>query len=179
MNNSNRNQQILYRFFDSEENLVYVGITNDWKHRFHDHERQARWWSEVAKVTFERYEDRESVSAAEIKAIKTEQPKYNKQHHPEYLSPNQHFQQIKFWVHTDIKPDKDHERLVEILKFWHEEDEIWKKQSKHLAYWLVTLVKPLLMEGALCRNCRGMYDRRWLFDWANYSAVDRGEPEWQ
>lgn len=74
---SDDSSQALYRFWDAEGALLYIGITHRLNDRLSHHKKFKPWWWEVAAVTIERYPDRESVAAAEVLAIKTESPKYN------------------------------------------------------------------------------------------------------
>lgn len=67
----------LYRFFDASGALLYVGITNNPARRFTQHGVDREWWHEVETIRMQRFDDRESVLAAEREAIKTEQPRYN------------------------------------------------------------------------------------------------------
>jgi len=75
----------LYRFFDHDGLLLYVGITNDLGTRLSDHRRDKPWWAEVARVMVAQFESREAVLAAEKVAIRTEQPKYNVAHNETVL----------------------------------------------------------------------------------------------
>lgn len=67
----------LYRFFDLDKRLLYVGITNSPPARFRRHGSQKEWWEEVSSITLERFPDRASLKAAETKAIRSEDPVYN------------------------------------------------------------------------------------------------------
>jgi predicted GIY-YIG superfamily endonuclease len=69
---------VLYRFFDGDGGLLYVGITNNLWHRVGSHSELQLWWSQVATATVEHYPDRRSLSDAERVAIKTEHPRHNK-----------------------------------------------------------------------------------------------------
>ncbi len=70
----------LYRFFAEDGALLYVGITADLPARFGRHRDGKPWWSTVANITVEHFEDRRSVLAAEKAAIEAERPLYNTQH---------------------------------------------------------------------------------------------------
>jgi predicted GIY-YIG superfamily endonuclease len=70
----------LYRFFDADGVLLYIGITADVPARFKKHRDQKPWWNDVARIAIEQFPDRESVLAAEKRAIKAEQPRWNIQH---------------------------------------------------------------------------------------------------
>lgn len=70
----------LYRFFDKDGKLLYVGITERFGQRWGDHAKQKHWWPEVAKAEAEWHETREAAASAEIAAIKAEEPRYNVVH---------------------------------------------------------------------------------------------------
>lgn len=68
---------VLYRFFDAEDVLLYVGRTVDPGSRWKNHSKAKPWWIDVVTVRAEHFPDLESVSAAERRAIETEHPRYN------------------------------------------------------------------------------------------------------
>ncbi|MGY6251143.1 hypothetical protein ACXIUS_26985 [Bosea thiooxidans] len=67
----------LYRHWDEEDNLLYVGISLSAVARLSDHMANSQWASDIAKVTVEYYASRPDALAAEQKAIETEAPAYN------------------------------------------------------------------------------------------------------
>jgi hypothetical protein len=69
----------LYRFFDDDGNLLYVGITLDPGRRWRKH-RGRPWWRFVADITVEQYTSRSAVLRAERRAIITEHPALNVLH---------------------------------------------------------------------------------------------------
>jgi hypothetical protein len=77
----------LYRFWDAGGDLLYVGITGIRDARWRAHGNQKPWWREVATVTVEHYDDRKSLAAAEIAAIRAEKPRYNVAHTAAALAP--------------------------------------------------------------------------------------------
>lgn len=70
-------QHLLYRFFDAEGVLLYIGRTNDLRRRFDGHSRAQPWWDEVVRSTVETLPDLPALKAAEKQAILDEHPKYN------------------------------------------------------------------------------------------------------
>lgn len=70
----------LYRHFDKEGRLLYVGISQSAIVRLAQHKQTASWFDEVTTVTIENFETRELALAAEEQAIKAERPLYNLQH---------------------------------------------------------------------------------------------------
>lgn len=77
----------LYRFWDSADVLLYVGITLNPGERWKQHRADKAWWEEVATVTVETYPDRPSVMEAERTAIIAEGPKYNIVHNAPVSTP--------------------------------------------------------------------------------------------
>lgn len=71
---------LLYRFFDAEGVLLYVGITSDLSMRFSTHSVERWWWGRWAYSTVVRYHSRAALEAAERKAIKSEKPLHNVVH---------------------------------------------------------------------------------------------------
>ncbi|MFD7554127.1 GIY-YIG nuclease family protein [Streptomyces sp. NPDC059835] len=69
----------LYRVFDSDDRLLYVGISNYPATRLDAHRRGAPWGSEMARHTLEEFPTRRQAAFAESEAINIERPLYNKQ----------------------------------------------------------------------------------------------------
>lgn len=70
----------LYRFFNTDGDLLYIGITIDPGSRWKGHAADKKWWHEVTTITLEHHPSRVAVEAAEIAAIQTEHPRYNIRH---------------------------------------------------------------------------------------------------
>lgn len=70
-------QTALYRHFDSEGKLLYVGISNDPCRRLSEHEKTKDWKSEIRDIKIEYFETREIALLAEQLAIKVEKPLHN------------------------------------------------------------------------------------------------------
>jgi len=73
-------QFVLYRFYDADYELLYIGQTISPRTRFKDHAITKDWWEDVAKIELVRFNGPIELSQAEIRAIKTEKPKYNVMH---------------------------------------------------------------------------------------------------
>lgn len=73
-------RQTLYRFYDLDDQLLYIGISDDLGRRLDQHARGKTWWRDVAVVRVEHHPDRAAVRAAERLAIQTEHPLHNVQH---------------------------------------------------------------------------------------------------
>ena len=71
---------VLYRFFNSTGQLLYIGITMNPPQRFKEHRDSKDWWTEVAGITVENYPNRTALAEAERRAIKVERPRHNIAH---------------------------------------------------------------------------------------------------
>jgi excinuclease UvrABC nuclease subunit len=69
--------QTLYRFYDAEGVLLYVGITKFFEPRLKQHYKNAEWFFDTASVKLEHYQTRQEVERAETQAIEQESPRYN------------------------------------------------------------------------------------------------------
>jgi predicted GIY-YIG superfamily endonuclease len=76
----------LYRIFNADGELLYVGATVNPSQRFQVHGGTKPWWEESASMTMQHLETWEELVEAEIQAIKTESPKYNTVHSKQHIS---------------------------------------------------------------------------------------------
>lgn len=70
----------LYRFFDGEGQLLYVGITKKLAQRWTYHSKTKPWWPQVDRREVEWHETREDAESAEVEAIRNEDPLHNVTH---------------------------------------------------------------------------------------------------
>lgn len=70
----------LYRVYDAQDRLLYVGISSNWFGRVAQHAHDKDWWGDVATIKVQAFEDRVEAIAAEIQAIRAEHPLHNTQH---------------------------------------------------------------------------------------------------
>jgi predicted GIY-YIG superfamily endonuclease len=68
----------VYYFFDVQGNLLYVGITNDTRRRWEQHEADKPWWHLVARKERVLYSSREEAERVEAHQIRTHRPLYNR-----------------------------------------------------------------------------------------------------
>lgn len=98
----------LYRFYDAEDELLYVGISKDPKTRWEQH-RDKPWRPDVAMRVVEWFDDRATAEHAERKAIQNEAPRYNVRHNhrPTPLAPQVRAEEPKRGYRTlvDLYPD--------------------------------------------------------------------------
>lgn len=70
----------VYRMFDADGRLLYVGMTTCWENRVAGHRNRTPWYAEVADVQFVTYPTRSAALTAERAAIASESPAYNVRH---------------------------------------------------------------------------------------------------
>lgn len=68
---------ILYRWWDADDNLLYVGKSTSVLARIGSHKRYSSFFDRAVKMTMERYPDQLSLAEAEVRAIRAEHPPYN------------------------------------------------------------------------------------------------------
>lgn len=67
----------LYRLYDGDGDLLYVGIAGNPGRRFEQHRKDKPWWRSVAITRLEHFDTREEAMAAELEAIRAENPRHN------------------------------------------------------------------------------------------------------
>jgi len=67
----------LYRFYDRDDALLYVGVSGNPTIRWADHAAEKHWWSQVVRKTIVLYGSRMEAEVAEGIAIRSESPTYN------------------------------------------------------------------------------------------------------
>jgi excinuclease UvrABC nuclease subunit len=67
----------LYRHFDKNDRLLYVGISLSVFQRLAQHRSRAHWFEQICRVEMEQFATREEAKAAERVAIKREKPLFN------------------------------------------------------------------------------------------------------
>lgn len=69
----------VYRAYDADGELLYVGYTDNPEKRVRDHARDSYWHAATTRWTFEEHPTREAAKAAEYDAIRAESPHCNVQ----------------------------------------------------------------------------------------------------
>lgn len=68
---------VLYRMFNTADELLYVGVTLRPVARLRDHSKDKDWWSEVATIRLQSFPNRTLLLEAERAAIVSERPRFN------------------------------------------------------------------------------------------------------
>jgi hypothetical protein len=66
----------VYRIFDADNQLLYVGVTSRGVQRFYEHMLK-NWWTTASVITVKHFADRQSALDAEAEALRTESPLHN------------------------------------------------------------------------------------------------------
>lgn len=67
----------VYRLFNSEGTLLYIGVARNPSERMKFHQQFKKWWAEVSRTTEEWFDSRALALGAEAVAIREECPLYN------------------------------------------------------------------------------------------------------
>jgi predicted GIY-YIG superfamily endonuclease len=67
----------LYRFYDSRETLLYVGITSDPWRRWREHVQEKPWYPQVKHQAVTWFDSEPQARRAEVRAIRREKPQFN------------------------------------------------------------------------------------------------------
>lgn len=67
----------VYRLYDADGVLLYIGMTRNPKQRWKDHRKEMLWWPEVTEKKLTWYDTRWAAWDAELTAIPSESPRYN------------------------------------------------------------------------------------------------------
>lgn len=167
--------QYLYRAYDSNQTLLYVGISSEWHKRLHTHEKTSEWIEQADWVKLERYDTREEVAKAERLAIETEQPLYNKTFSQSYTHPIHHWAAVKRWIYSGQAEDDFHQRLIDSVR---ESAIIYEKKAYQLkaagmAFLFSDTLSYLEFFNLLeCRNCKGIETSNML-----KTILERGESQ--
>lgn len=70
---------VVYRLFDSDRQLLYVGRSGHLRDRLDEHSRRQPWWHLVAGLSWERCSSQADSVAREAAAIRCEAPRFNVQ----------------------------------------------------------------------------------------------------
>lgn len=70
----------LYRHYDKDDNLLYIGISHSLMQRVCSHTQHSNWILKSAKMSIEWFDNRYIARHAERLAIKAEKPMFNKDH---------------------------------------------------------------------------------------------------
>lgn len=84
----------LYRHFDRDDILLYVGISLSAVTRLSQHKNQSPWYDYISKITIENHLTKQDARTAEKKAIIKENPLYNKRI-PEFFISKEEYEILK------------------------------------------------------------------------------------
>lgn len=90
----------LYRLYDKNEELLYIGKTINISMRISQHRYSKSWWEEVRSIGLTHFDSISELSRAERIAIKSEDPLYNR---------------VKYNVHIPVARPRQFEAACEWL----------------------------------------------------------------
>lgn len=79
----------LYRYFDKDGRLLYVGVTTGHLERMLQHSLASLWWTDAVSCTLVHFTDEAEMREAERVAIETERPIHNRTFSVDWHSPEE------------------------------------------------------------------------------------------
>lgn len=76
----------LYRLFDAQDELLYVGISDNWSGRLRQHVKGKPWSPEITRVQLAEFPSRDDALGAEREAILAERPRFNVTHNVQIVA---------------------------------------------------------------------------------------------
>jgi|SRR5690554_584038 len=73
-------ETLLYHYYDAQDVLLYIGITNSLPRRQASHEGRSTWMDFAARSTMKRFPTRVSAEAVEMASIRHRRPLFNIEH---------------------------------------------------------------------------------------------------
>ena len=128
----------LYRHYDKEGDLLYVGIAYATVHRLAAHRYGSGWFRDIEIVTIERFHSRAQAMEAEAAAIKDEKPRFNVIHADDMLEDTLQPERIA---------DADG-RKVTYIRFSDEERALLQKAAREEGQPMTTFVRVAAIAAA-------------------------------
>jgi len=75
-----RRETVLYRYYDDQDVLLYVGVSANMPGRLEGHEADSTWMDFAARSTMDHFAERDDAEAAEVAAIEADHPLFNVLH---------------------------------------------------------------------------------------------------
>ena len=109
----------LYRVYDDQHKLIYVGISLSFFSRLQQHKKNSVWFDRMASVTLTQYTTREEALFAEANAINNESPQMNimrprskELELAQRVLSDRNRNERKVWVQSDASRDFIFEKVV-------------------------------------------------------------------
>ena len=106
----------LYRHFDKDSTLLYVGVSLSAVHRLSQHKTHSGWFENISRVEIEKHDSRELSIVAETEAIIREKPLHN------IMKKNQKIPAVKQIKEVVKSLDRLFERVVEFKPIYSVRD---------------------------------------------------------
>lgn len=91
---------ILYRWWDADGKILYIGKSIAVLSRAESHRNRSKFFDEAVMMTMERYPDELTLAQAEVAAINAERPPYNVAHNREVEMP--HDPELEHKMHVEL-----------------------------------------------------------------------------
>jgi hypothetical protein len=114
----------VYRLFDPDRRLLYVGISVRALGRMAEHSGDKAWWTRVATITLAWFDSRAAAEAEETRAIQAERPAHNRvaghQSPGGGITPNRVFRMREEWEQLGraVGPRQRSEIIRQLIRWY-------------------------------------------------------------
>lgn len=166
----------LYRAYNSDGVLLYVGIAVDWGARWAQHRATAPYYNAVARLEIEWLPTRAAAKIAEREAVEKEQPLHNIEHTAKDQRPWAKGNAERTELYARSFDHLNHRRLPEYLAAYKAIDALANSgiglSSQEALVQLLAEMARSVPYGDSCRRCRDAGAEEWWNDPAFPLAVD-------
>ena len=158
------NKTTLYRYFDSEGQLLYVGITGDNTKRQSQHRRNSFWFGLIGSATFEHYDSKDEALNAETIAIENESPKHN-QKYGIVISHSPWAHMLLCSAEPDGGHNREHKLFASLMKIGMRlYDGTLPTANQVLASAMIFAYIPKRNNLVTCHLCQSAFNEKWFKD---------------
>lgn len=166
----------VYRYYDSDGRLLYIGVTKNLIGRQEDHNQTRPWWPEVASASFIHFDTRQEALDHETAMIGIQWPKYNKAGPVLPEQAKEHLLQI---VAGDLDDEEHRAKSDEMAEIMEELNQFSQKPETHKVLFAFGESIKWDDEGEerliFCNRCQEIVDSRWfksLFETIHIEVCD-------
>ncbi len=152
----------VYKHYDIDDNLIYVGIATDVTVRQTQHFKTSEWQQEIQNVSVEWHYSRLRAEIREILLIKAFRPEHNKVHN------NDNFAELAIFNRIDKFADRLRQGLSQICFFiddlWYERDAVFESIEENELF-LKRKRKGTLAYKKLKDDTKSLEERAYEIEW--------------
>lgn len=93
-------RNVVYRFFDEDDALMYVGLSSNFPARLASHRTQSWWAPRITRIRLQVFPTASAAADAEVAAIRSERPRFNLRHAQDTSKDHWTYWDLIYWAIT-------------------------------------------------------------------------------